>query len=84
MDYQLNSCKGMHSNDMSFTFLHWKMMEQLDQKTIDIDLIDDEQIMLMCYNILPGGDTILHKLHQHNEIIKKLFETAQPNEENLA
>lgn len=83
VDYQRNGCKGMHSADMSFTFLHWKMMEQLDLSTLSIDLIDDEQIQLLCYNILPGGDTILHKLHNHNEIISKIFETAQPNEEQL-
>lgn len=27
VDYQIDNCKGMHVADMSFTFLHWKIME---------------------------------------------------------
>ena len=27
VDYQVDGCKGMHVADMSFTFLHWKIME---------------------------------------------------------
>jgi hypothetical protein len=27
VDYQIDHCKGMNVADMSFTFLHWKMME---------------------------------------------------------
>jgi len=38
----------------------------------------------LCYNILPGGDTILHKLSHHGDIIKKIFMIAHPNEENVS
>lgn len=27
IDYQVNKCTGMHVADLSFTFLHWKIME---------------------------------------------------------
>jgi hypothetical protein len=30
VDYQLDNTRGMHVADMSFTFLHWKIMEQLE------------------------------------------------------
>ena len=73
VDYQVDNCRGMHVADMSFTFLHWKMMEQLEDRTLSIELIDNKQIELLCYNILPGGDTILHKLSAHGEVIKKIF-----------
>lgn len=35
----------------------------------------------MCYNILPGGNTILHKLHNNGDNILKIFKIAHPNEE---
>lgn len=52
----------MHVADLSFTYLHWKIMEQLETKNLTIDLIDNQQIELLFYNIIPGGDTIMHKL----------------------
>jgi hypothetical protein len=27
VDYKIDGCRGMHVADMSFTFLHWKIME---------------------------------------------------------
>jgi len=74
----------MHVADMSFTFLHWKIMEQLESKLLSIDLIDNSQIELLCYNILPGGDTVLHKLSTNGDMIKKIFMIAHPNEEDVS
>lgn len=74
----------MHVSDMSFTFLHWKIMEQLEQKKLFIDQIDSSCIEILVYNIIPGGDTILHKLCYHGEVIKKIYELAHPNDENLS
>lgn len=73
----------MHVADASFTFLHWKIMEQLESKKLSIHDIDDLQIELLCYNIIPGGDTILHKLANHEETIRRIFQIAHPNEEKL-
>lgn len=67
---------------MSFTFLHWKIIEQLEYRSIDIDAIDDSQIELLCYNILPKGNTILHLLYKEGDMVEKIFETAHPDEEN--
>ncbi|CDW71887.1 wd-40 repeat protein [Stylonychia lemnae] len=83
VDYQVDHCKGMHVADMSFTFLHWKMMEQLEKKALQIELVDNSQIELLLYNILPQGNTILHKLSANGDVIKKLFHLAHPNEENV-
>lgn len=74
----------MYVSDMSFTFLHWKIMEQLAAKNINISSIDDSVIEILVYNILPGGDTLLHKLCQNGEVIKKIFVLAHPNEEKIS
>ena len=74
----------MHVADMSFTFLHWRIIEQLEQKKLLMDEIDDSQIEILCYNILPGGDTILHELSANGIFIKKIFEIAHPNEEDIS
>ena len=39
---------------------------------------------LLCFNILPGGDTILHKLFRFGDIVRQIFETAHPNEEDVS
>lgn len=49
-----------------------------------MDLIDNSQIELLCYNILPGGNTVLHMLCRNYEQIKRIFEVAHPNEENFS
>ena len=63
----------MHVADLSFTFLHWRMMEQLRSKKINILNVDEAQIELLCYNILPGGETILHKLFNKGDVIDQIF-----------
>lgn len=73
----------MHVADMSFTFLHWKIIEQLAEKNISINQIDESVIEILAYNILPGGDTILHKLCYNGEIVKQIFSLAHPNEEKI-
>jgi hypothetical protein len=74
----------MHVADQSFTFLHWKIMEQLETKKLSINDIDELQIELLCYNIVPGGDTILHKLANDEETIREIYQIAHPNDEKLS
>lgn len=38
----------------------------------------------MCYNILPGGNTIMHKLHKSGDNVLKIFKIAHPNEEDVS
>jgi len=40
VDYQVDGCRGMYISDLSFTFLHWKMTEQLVDRVIKIESID--------------------------------------------
>ncbi len=85
VDYTIDGCKGMHVADIGFTFLHWKIMEQLENRSLAIELIDDQQIELLFYNILPGGNTILHKLSTNSgDVIKKIMTIAHPDEENIS
>jgi hypothetical protein len=72
----------MHVADLSFTYLHWKLMEQVDLGGVPLEMIDDSQIEIMCYNILPGGNTIMHKLHKNGDNILKIFKIAHPNDKS--
>ena len=42
--------------------------------------IDEEQIKLICYNLLPYGETILHKLDTE-ELINKIYKISHSDEE---
>ncbi|CDW76646.1 UNKNOWN [Stylonychia lemnae] len=57
----------------SFTFLHWSLMDQMVKKTIKLKQIQPEMIEFMIYNILPGGNTILHKMFKSQNKIAKIF-----------
>jgi hypothetical protein len=48
-------------------------MEQLDSKELDLADIDDACLEIMVYNIIPGGNTILHKLCTNGDYITKIF-----------
>lgn len=47
----------------SFTFLNWSLFDQLKNKDIKLKDQSVETLKYMIYNILPGGNTILHNLH---------------------
>jgi len=56
--------------------LHWRIIERLDQGIIKLSELDIDTIRQLCYNILPGGNTILHKLATNDEVIEAIFKTA--------
>jgi hypothetical protein len=60
--------------DFSFSYLHWNLMEQLGSGKITFDQIDNQQVENLFYNILPGGNTILHKLHANGDLLEKLMQ----------
>ena len=35
---------------------------------------------MLIYNILPGGDTCLHKLSKKGEVLEEIFGVCHPNE----
>ena len=57
-------------------------MEQLGSGKITFDQIDTQQVENLFYNILPGGDTILHKLHANGDLLEKLMQIAHPDAED--
>lgn len=46
----------------SFTFLNWRLIEQICNEEINIPDLNLSEVEKMFYNILPGGETILHRL----------------------
>jgi hypothetical protein len=64
VDYSLEGSRGKFLADLSFSFLHWNLMEKLESGLIQLDQIDKNQFTKLIYNILPGGDTIFHRLAQ--------------------
>lgn len=49
-------------SDLSFTYLHWKLIEELDEDKIMAEEITDDIIELITHNVLPNGNTYMHKL----------------------
>jgi hypothetical protein len=49
----------------SFTFLHWSIIEQILKRKVKIKNLEDPVIEQLLYNILPGGNTVLHLLCTH-------------------
>lgn len=58
---------------MSFTFLHWCLIEQLKSGKLKVEHLDKEIIELIFYNILPHGNTVLHLVHNMGDLMEKLL-----------
>eukprot|EP00347_Sterkiella_histriomuscorum_P010531 403375928 len=65
----------------SFTFLQWSILDQMNNKMIKVKNLDPGMIQLILYNILPGGNTVFHKLYKSQEKISKIFRMSHPNKE---
>lgn len=70
IDHRVDECKSRHVADLSFTFLHWSLMEQLGVGRITFDQIDNQYVEHLFYNILPNGNTIPHQLHDKGELLE--------------
>ena len=82
VDYNVQYTAERFVADLSFTFLHWNLMEQLENEEIDADQIDNEQVQRLIYNILPGGETFLHKLADKSDVIETIMDICHPNAED--
>lgn len=72
VDYSVNNSKYKYVAEMSFTYLHWKLIELMAKDAKDNDRdedgendfklssVDNSQVKQMSFNILPGCSTILH------------------------
>jgi hypothetical protein len=82
VDYYADRCKERIMMDLPFTFLNWKIMEELIAGRMTLEDIDDKNIYQLCHTILPGGKTILQMLSAHGDILKKIYDKVHPNEED--
>ena len=67
--------------ETSFTFLHWSLIEQLRKEEITINQLELGVVSQICYNILPGGNTVLHMLGSVEEQLVEIFKLAHPTPE---
>jgi hypothetical protein len=66
----------------SFTFLDWKIIEEIEHGLRRAEDIDIPQLERVSKNILPSGKTVLHILADNPESLNKIFELSQPNPED--
>jgi hypothetical protein len=50
---QEKSSDDRYVSDLSFTYLHWKIIDDLAKGEVTVDDLDDEMLELLCFNILP-------------------------------
>jgi len=45
--------------DLPFTFLNWKIIEEMSSGKMALEDLDESYIYPLCHTILPGGRTIM-------------------------
>jgi hypothetical protein len=83
VDYGVDQYKGRYFADLSFTFLHWNLLEKLRQGSITVDQIDDNQFQKLIYNILPRCETVFHRLSDAGQKLCEVLATCHPNKQKL-
>jgi len=59
--------------DMSFTYLNWNVIEQLAKKKINIEDISQSQLEQIIFNILPGCETVLHRVWKESDVLERML-----------
>ena len=59
-------------------------MEKLSMGQITVENIDKNTFSQLIYNILPGGNTVLHRLHKNGQAIADLLRICSPNPDKKA
>lgn len=60
---------------MSFTILDWQIIERMTNPNDDgftIESVDRQRILQLCFNILPGVHTVVHKLVEAGQNLSDL------------
>ncbi len=76
VDYSVDNSKYKYVAEMSFTYLHWKLIELMKSKAeseFTLSSIDNSQVKQIAFNILPGCNTILHHIVKKQKFIKELY-----------
>lgn len=55
-------------SDLSFSFLTWRTIERIEAGEVAVQDLDDETVMQLIFTILPGGDTLFHRLMTLGEV----------------
>lgn len=71
------------NNELSFTILDWSLIEQIRKGQLDVDNIHEDEIKRILFNILPGGNTILHRLCDREVQLLKVLKKAHPDEKTI-
>ena len=63
----------VHSNmithvETSFTLLDWILIDKLADSEISVDDIQEKEMKSLVYAILPGGNTLFHKLAEYDRV----------------
>eukprot|EP00347_Sterkiella_histriomuscorum_P016371 403353446 len=80
VDFSLKMCQEKPVIDFSFTYLHWKMCDQLAQDDSSIEFmkrLGHQVIRLLCLNIFPGGYNILHYIYNKSNLLKELYQVIE-------
>ncbi|CDW83568.1 wd-40 repeat protein [Stylonychia lemnae] len=78
-EYSLNLCSDPYVIDLSFTYMHLKMAEQIKntKETIMDNIFYLTQMPSLCYNIFPRGNTLLHYAVGKLDIIEKIYQISE-------
>jgi hypothetical protein len=57
-------------SDLSFSFVSWRTIEQLEKGEISVDKLDTDSIKIVNFTILPKFEHVLHKLGGKPESIE--------------
>lgn len=55
-------------SDLSFSFLAWRLIERIETGDLAVQDLDDNMVMQLIFTILPGGDTLFHRLMYLSEV----------------
>lgn len=88
VDYPNDFVRGSQSEDLmtyqadlSFTYIHWRQIEKIALiKDYDADNLSNEEIQLLCLNILPNCNTLLHKIAHNLKFLRQIFERLSSSE----
>lgn len=84
VDYYADRCRERIMIDLPFTFLNWKIIEEMSSGKMTLEDLDESYIYPLCHTILPGGRTIMQEFSKQGELLKAIYKKVQPNEENRA
>ncbi|CDW71088.1 wd-40 repeat protein [Stylonychia lemnae] len=73
--------ENCYYNSHSFTFLHWSIIEQIQKNKLKVKDLEDPVIEQLLYNILPGGNTVLHLLGSKEKQLMRIFQEAHRDDQ---